>query len=191
MMDHNVLREEISSARRYRELKNLEMTIFGLRNKIPISIYTELGGRIREKVMGFEYPQCNISRITIVYSNGLMKPLETDECHRAMARGGKLSDYIFSHYVSVKDFEIEDENIKDTFKKQKLETLTVRHGGFSDSFTTLSPAALRERVDYLLKKVDNLEKIEMIYSENIPKIARDMEDLKDKVEKIYKRVINK
>lgn len=131
MMDHNLLREEISSARRYCELKNLKMTIFGLRNKIPISLYTELGGRIGEKIIGFEYPQCNTSRITIIYSNGLMKPLETDEYHRAMSHGGKLLDYIFTHYVSMKDFEREDEIIKDTFKKQKLETLRVNHGGFS------------------------------------------------------------
>ena len=189
-MDHNVLRDEISSARRYRELKNIEISILGLRNKIPISLYTELVGRIREKVMGFEYPQCNTSKIAIIYSNGLKKPLESEQCHIALSRGGKLSDYIFSHYVSVKDFEIEDENIKNTSKKHEVDTLMVKLGDSSESFTTLSPAALRERVDYLLKKVDSLEKIEKIYSENIPRIARDIEDLKEKVEMIYRKVIN-
>ena len=95
-MDHNVLRDEISSARRYRELKNIEISILGLRNKLPISLYTELVGRIREKVMGFEYPQCNTSKIAIIYSNGLKKPLESEQCHIALSRGGKLSDYISS-----------------------------------------------------------------------------------------------
>lgn len=42
---------------------------------------------------------------------------------------------------------------------------------------------MRERMDYLLNKVDNLERIERIYSENITKITRDMADLKNKVEK--------
>ncbi len=56
-------------------------------------------------------------------------------------------------------------------------------------FTVLSPAALRERVDFLLRKVENLERIEKIYTENMPKIVRDMNDIKDKVEKIYRVVV--
>ncbi len=189
-MDHNVFREEISSAQRYRELKNLEMSILGIRNNIPISLFTELSGRVREKIMGFEFPECNASRVSIIYSNGLKKTMEKEECHIAMSRGLKLSDYICSHYVSARDYEIEDENIMDKYKKGNASALTTEQKNFNQSFTTLSPDALRERIDYLLKKVDNLEKIEKIYSENIPKIARDMEDLKDKVEKIYKRVVN-
>ena len=86
-MDHNVFREEISSARRYRELKNIEMSILGIRNKIPISLFTELSGRVREKIMGFEFPECNASRISIIYSNGLKKTMEKEECHIAMSRG--------------------------------------------------------------------------------------------------------
>ena len=67
-MDHNVLRDEISSARRYRELKNLELSIYGLRNKLPVSLYTELAGRVREKVLAFEYPDCNSSNISVIFS---------------------------------------------------------------------------------------------------------------------------
>ena len=189
-MDHNVFREEISSARRYRELKNIEMSILGIRNKIPISLFTELSGRVREKIMGFEFPACNASRSSIIYSNGLKKTMEKEECHIAMSRCLKLSDYIFSHYVSARDYEIADENIMDKYRKEDTPALATEQKEFNQPFTTLSPDALRERVDYLLKKVDNLEKIERIYSENIPKIARDMEDLKDKVDKIYRRVVN-
>ena len=190
MVDHNILRSEISSAKRYRELKNIELSISGLKHSLPVSLFTELSGRIREKVMSFEYPDCNISRIRVIYSNGLSKPLDTDECHKAMARGIKFSDYIFSHYVSARDYEIENENIMDKYKSEDTPALITEQKNFNQPFTTLSPDALRERVDYLLKKVDNLEKIEKIYSENIPKIARDMEDLKDKVDKIYRRVVN-
>ena len=189
-MDHNVIKEEISSAKRYRELKNLEMSILGIRNKIPISLFTELNGRIKERIMGFEFPECNTSRIFIIYSNGLMKTMETEECHTAMSRGSKLSDYIFSHYVSAKDYEIEDERTLDKYKKGENASLPSTQNNSEKSFTTLSPEALRERVEYLLKKVDNLEKIGKIYSENIPKIARDMEDLKDMVDGIYRRVVN-
>ena len=189
-MDHNVFREEISSARRYRELKNLEMSILGIKNKIPISLYTELSGRIKEKIMSFEYPECNAAKISIVYSNGLRKEIEKEECHIAMSRGLKLSDYIFSHYVSARDYEIEDANIKENYKIDERPVIAIKHKEYSSSFTTLGPEALRERVDYLLKKVDNLEKIEKIYSESIPKIARDMEDLKGKVDKIFKKIVN-
>lgn len=91
MVDYNVLRSEISSARRYRKLRNLEISISGLKHNLPVSLYTDLSGRIREKIMGFEYPDCNISRIRVIYSNGLSKPLEADECHQPMSRGIKLS----------------------------------------------------------------------------------------------------
>ena len=189
-MDHNVLRDEISSARRYRELKNLELSIYGLRNKLPVSLYTELGGRIKERILAFEYPDCNSSKVSVIFSNGLKKTLEQEECHKAMSRGIKLSDYIFSHYVSVRDFEIEDENHNDKRKNQSVETLIVERKGSLEPLTPLSPAELRDRVDYLLEKVENLEKIEKIYSENLPKMSRDVEELKEKVDKIYKRVIN-
>ena len=168
-MDHNVFREEISSAQRYRELKNVEMSILGIRNKTPVSLFTELSGRVREKIMGFEFPECNASRISIIYSNGLKKTMEKEECHIAMSRGLKLSDYIFSHYVSARDYEIEDENIMDKYKREDTPDSPIEQKIFKQPFTTLSPEALRERVDYLLKKVDNLEKIERIYSENTQK----------------------
>lgn len=190
MVDHNVLRSEISSARRYRELKNLELSISGLKHSLPVSLYTELSGRIREKIMGIEYPDCNTSSFRVIYSNGLSRPLDSEECHVAMSRGIKLSDYVFSHYVSSRDIEVEDERTMDKYKKGENASLPSTQNNSEKSFTTLSPEALRERVEYLLKKVDNLEKIGKIYSENIPKIARDMEDLKDKVDKIYRRVIN-
>ena len=186
MVDHNVLRSEISSARRYRELKNLELSISGLKHSLPISLYTELNGRIREKVMSFDYPNCEISRIRVIYSNGLSKPLEKDECHSIMAMGIKLPDYVFSHYVSARDIEI-----LDATSEQKIpsESINEENSDILEGFTELGPAALRERIDFLLKKVENLEKIERIYSDSIPKIVREMDSIREKVEKIYSVVV--
>lgn len=187
-LDHNVLRGEISSSKRYRELKNIESTILGLKHKLPLSLYTELSGRIKEKVMSFEYPNCSVSKISIIYSNGLATKLEPEECHVAMSRGVKISDYIFSHYVSARDFEITDES--QDFKEVSASEAT-RKDDLPDEpvFTTLSPAALNERINFLLRKVENLEKIEKIYTDNIPRIVNDMNDLKDKVNKIYKVLV--
>ena len=184
-MDHNIFREEISSARRFRELKNLEMSILGVRNKIPISLFTELSGRTREKIMGFEFSECNASRISIIYSNGLMKTMEKEECHLAMSRGDRISDYVFSHYISARDIEIVGGN---SYLKVGQPTLDHSNSGTADIsiFTALSPAALSERIDFLMKKMENLEKIEKIYTDNIPKIVND---LRDKVNKIYKVLI--
>ena len=57
--------------------------------------------------------------------------------------------------------------------------------------TSLSNGELRERVDFMMKKVEGLERISAIYAENIPKLARDMNDLKEKVDKIYRKVIER
>ena len=106
MIDHNILRSEIFSAKRYLKLKELELSIYGLRNNLPVSLYTELSGRIKEKVQSFEFPDCNNSQINVIYSNGLSRPIELEECHLAMSRGNKISDYIFSRYISARDIEI-------------------------------------------------------------------------------------
>ena len=184
MVDHNVLRSEISSARRYRELKNLELSISGLKHSLPVSLYTELSGRIREKIMGIEYPDCNTSSFRVIYSNGLSRPLDSEECHVAMSRGIKLSDYVFSHYVSSRDIEVEDATIR-----SKIDNTAIEKKDAWETFTDLSPAALRERVDFLMRKVENLEKIGKIYADNIPKMIREIDDIRYKVEKIYKVVV--
>ena len=59
------------------------------------------------------------------------------------------------------------------------------------AFTTLTSTELNERVEFLMKKVEGLERISAIYAENMPKMARDMNDLKEKVDKIYKKVIER
>ena len=190
-MDHNVLKEEISSAKRYRELKNLELSISQMRYKIPVSLYTELNGRIKEKLLGFDFPDCNRSKISVIYTNGLKKPMKKEECHVAMSRGSRLSDYIFSHYSSVKDFEVE--GVMEMEKNNDPVMVLSNLGGYegSDEQTILSPSVLRERMDYLLKKVDNLEKVEKIYSETLPVIVRDINDLKAKIDTIINQIISK
>ena len=165
MMDHNILKDEISSANRYRKLQDLKLTINGLRRRFSLSISSELEARISEKIRTFDYPICSVASVRIVFSNGLSKEMEPDECQKAMARGMKLSDYIFSRYISARDFEIDSSN---TMGSRNL-------GVFSDSvqeekemeaeLTPLSPKELKERIDFLMKKVDSLERMESIFAE--------------------------
>ncbi len=184
MTDHNILRNKISSARRYLKLKELKLSINGLRNKLPVSLYTELSGRVKEKVQSFEFHDCNNSQIKAIYSNGLSNPLELEEYHLAMSRGDKISDYFFSHYISACDIEILNATHD---AKEKGSRINIKPEVSEVSiFTTLSPSTLSERIEFLMKKVENLGKIEKIYTVNIPKIVNDMNDLKEKVNKIYK-----
>ena len=183
-------RHNLSVVRIYEELRKKEHFEGLLKRKLPLSIATELEARVTEKLRTFDYPICSVARIKIIFSNGLSKYLDQDECQKAMARGMKLSDYLFSRYISVKDFEI--------FSSEILGSRNF--GIYSDSsekeismeeLTPLTNGELRERVDFMMKKVEGLERISAIYAENIPKLARDMNDLKEKVDKIYRKVIER
>lgn len=191
MVDHNVLKDDISSASRYMKLQDLKNTISGLKRKLPTSISLELEGRITEKLRAYDYPICSVAKIRVIFSNGLSKELEPEECIRAQARGISLSNYIFSHYVSARDFTIE--NIQ-TLGSTNFGYLSEEAGKRLVQVETLTPltnSEIRERMDFLMKRVENLERIEMSFAENLPKIARDVNDLKDKVDRIYKIIENK
>ena len=43
----------------------------------------------------------------------------------------------------------------------------------------------------MMKKVERLKSISPIYAGNIPKLARDTNDLKEKVDKIYRKVMER
>ena len=191
MMDHNVLRDEISAASRYRKLQDLKLTIEGLKRKLPLSIAAELEARVTEKLRTFDYPICSVARIKIIFSNGLSKYLDQDECQKAMARGMKLSDYLFSRYISVKDFEISSSEILGSRNFGIYSEPSKVFASQNEEFTPLSSEELRERLDFLSKRVESLERVGTIYAENIPKLARDMNDLKEKVDKIYRKVIER
>lgn len=191
MVDHNVLKDEISEATRFRKLQDLKSTISGLKRKLPLSISMELEGRVIEKMRTFNYPICSVATIRVIFSNGLSKALEPEECIYAQARGMKLSTYIFSHYVSARDFEIQEIKPLGSTNMGYLTEDEDKKYESDPSFTPLSNYELRERVDFLLKRVENLERMEMVFAENLPKMARDMGDMKDKLDRIYKAIDKK
>ena len=141
-MDHNILQDEISSTSRYRRLQDLKLTISGLRRKLPLSISSELEARVTEKLRTFDYPICNIAQVKIIFSNGLSRDLEPDECQKAMARGMKLSDYIFSRYFSAKDFEI---LASETIGTRNLEIYSDSTEEPTTSYSNLTPLSDTEK----------------------------------------------
>lgn len=191
MMDHNILKEEIVGANRYLKLQDLRVTISGLKRGLPISISTELNGRITEKLRTFDYPICSVAKVRVIFTNGLSKDLDPEECNYAMSRGMKLSDYIFSHYPSARDFEIEPTSYLGS-RNQGVYT-----DGFDEdpyvrkTSTPISNAALDEKLDFLLQRVENLERLETVYAENIPKLTRDVNDIKDKLDWLYRRILGR
>lgn len=186
MVDHNALKEEISAATRYMKLLDIRNTISGQKKNMPLSITMELEGRVTEKLRTFNYPICSVARISVIFTNGLSKELEPEECVYAQARGITLSSYIFSHYVSAKDFEIKAINTMGSRNKGYLTSEQDDKQSDGEYLTPLSVEELNEKVEFLMKRVENLERIEMVFAENIPKMARDMNDLKEKIDRIYR-----
>ncbi len=152
MMDHNVLKDEITSANRYRRLQDLRLTIGGLKRKFPLSISSELEARVTEKLRTFDYPICSIASVRIIFSNGLSKDLEPDECQKAMARGMKLSDYIFSRYISARDFEIGSTEILGSRNFGVYSDEIGRDSDTSVSLTAMTSSELKEKVDFPSEK---------------------------------------
>lgn len=188
MADHNTLREKLSATNRYKRLVELRREVQSSRGSMPFSIYAELENRVDEKIRTFDYPVCNQAKITVLFSNGLSMELEPDECESAMKTDMRLSSYIFSKYPSAVDFNINTEELLGTFRENKREP--VEEGSENVRSTPLpsrsDPKDLQIKVDLLVMKIDRLEKM---YNETIPKITKGIDELKEKMDFLYKKMI--
>ncbi len=187
MADHNQLKDKLTATSRYRRLIDLRREVQSSRGSIPFSVYADLENRIDEKIRGFDYPACGKTKITILFSNGLAMELDSDECVSAMKSDMRLSSYIFSKYPSAVDFNIENDVLVGTYSRsnagssnasEKSEKTPLHTPGYNND--------VQERVDHLMDKVDQLEKM---YNETIPKISKGMEELKSKMDFLYKKLI--
>ncbi len=188
MADHNILREKLSATNRYRRLVDLRREVQSSRGSMPFSIYAELENRVDEKIRTFDYPMCDRAKVTVLFSNGLAMELEPDECVSAMKTEMRLSSYIFSKYPSAVDFNIETDVLMGTRSKQAHETEKrneepVRSTPLHDR---MDGSGLQTKVDLLVTKIDRLEKM---YNETIPKITKGIDDLKEKMDFLYKKMI--
>ena len=191
MMDHNALRDEISSAKRYRKLQELKVSINSLARKVPLSISAELEGRLTEKFRAFDYPMCNVTDVKVIFSNGLSKVLDRDECHYAMSRGMKLSDYIFSRYVSARDFELDSAEFSGSTNFGIFSDVAIKEKDEREFNSTGLKSELERKVDSLMDSISKIEKYHTVFAENIPKMARDINDLKERLDSLQKKLNEK
>lgn len=187
MADHNQLKEKLTATTRYRRLIDLRREVQGSRGSIPFSVYADLENRIDEKIRSFDYPVCGKTKITLMFSNGLGMELDSDECVSAMKSDMRLSSYIFSKYPSAVDFNIEGDALLGTYSRDSAGS---KSNSADSEKSPLNSQAYRndvqERVDHLMGKVDQLEKM---YNETIPKISKGMEELKSKMDFLYRKLI--
>lgn len=183
------MKDKLTSTSRYRRLLDLRREVQGSRGSIPFSIYTDLENRIDEKIRNFDFPMCNKAKITIMFSNGLAMELDPDECFSAMKSDMRLSSYIFSKYPSAVDFNLETDSFSGNFARSEgdetFERNEIRSTPLHDS---LNGENMKLKVDLLINKVDKLEKM---YNETIPKISKGIDELKSKMDYLYKKLIEK
>ncbi len=188
MADHNMLREKLSATNRYMRLVDLRREVQSSRGTMPFSIYAELENRVDEKIRTFDYPMCDQARITILFSNGLAMELEPDECISAMKTEMRLSSYIFSKYPSAVDYNIDTVGVVGTYGRKNVDKEGAKEEQVRSSpLRDMSDGrSLQTKVDLLVTKIDRLEKM---YNETIPKITRGLDDLKEKMDFLYKKMI--
>lgn len=187
MADHNQLREKLTATKRYRRLVDLRREVQGSRGSIPFSIYADLENRIDEKIRNFDYPMCEQARVTVMFSNGLAMELDPDECVSAMRSDMRLSSYIFSKYPSAVDFNLEDDDQLGSFSK-KLKSDEMDREELKNSLRSnpMEQENIQGKVEFLIGKIDRLEKM---YNETIPRISAGIDDLKSKMDYLYKKLL--
>ena len=183
-----MLREKLSATNRYRRLVDLRREVQSSRGSMPFSIYAELENRVDEKIRTFDYPMCDRARITILFSNGLAMELEPEECVSAMKTEMRLSSYIFSKYPSAVDYNIETDVLMGTYGRKTAESEERNEEPVRSSplHERVDGKSLQTKVDLLVTKIDRLEKM---YNETIPKITKGIDDLKEKMDFLYKKMI--
>lgn len=156
-----------------------------LKGSFPFTVYSDLQGRVEERIRTFEYPVCADNAIKVVFSNGLSVPVEEKDCHEARDKDLKFTDFIFSKYVSAKDLSMEPGKLTGTYDRDYFQRVSRNLSTDSDLKPELS-ANLQNKVDLLMAKIDNLEKI---YNRHIPKIMENLNTLNKKMDFIYKKMV--
>lgn len=192
MEDHNTIRVQIDRTNHYNDLIKLREKIWSLSGKYPFSIYVNLRGRIEEKIRTFDNPMCDQAVIRIHFGNKSQKEMEPSECQNALDEGLKLSEYIFAQYKDAEDYEILPSDFLGSYNKDVIEKDAIKEflgngfkgSGPNDDHKRIE--VLQDRVEYLIRLIDHMNRV---YSDTIPKIASDLEDINRKFEELYSKLV--
>ncbi|HLH85457.1 MAG TPA: hypothetical protein VKU79_01155, partial [Thermoplasmataceae archaeon] len=116
--DYHLILNRITKTNRYKGLLTLQDEIWALRSKYPFSVFSNIRGRLEEKLHTFDHPRCDQVGISVIFMNGSKKALEPEECMQAAQKNIKLSDFIFTKYHQAVDYEISSDNIVGTSEAQ-------------------------------------------------------------------------
>ncbi len=183
MVDYSSLKDEIGKADRFNRVLLLSGEVKRLKDKIPFSIYKDLESKVNEKLHTFDYPLCDRAQIRIIYSNGLRETLDPQICYRALQKGQKLSEYIFANFVSARDYQILEPNTVGT-----LDGISPDSAQIPLADQKLDPQSIvlpSKGAEILMAKIDRLERI---YMETIPKISKDIRDIKETLDQLSKKI---
>lgn len=156
-----------------------------LKGSFPFTVYSDLQGRVEERIKTFEYPVCADNGIKVVFSNGLSVPVEEKDCHEARDKDQKFTDFIFAKYVSAKDLSMDPGKLAGTYDKDYFKRVS-RNLSPENALKAELSEGLQNKVDLLMTKIDNLENI---YNQHIPKIMENLDTLNKKMDFIYKKMV--
>ena len=183
MVDYGSLKDEIEKADRFNRILLLSSEVKRLKEKIPFSIYKDLESKANEKLHTFDYPFCDRAQIRIIYSNGLRETLDPQVCYRALQKGQKLSEYIFSNFVSARDYQILNPSLVGTAEAGTQESEMQQ---LADEKVEPGSIILPSKgAEILMAKIERLERI---YMETIPKISKDIRDIKETLDVLSKKI---
>lgn len=184
-LDHNALKNDIMISGSYRKLLELRRTVQALKGSFPFTVFSDLQGRVEERIKTFEYPVCEDNGIKVVFSNGLSVPVEDKDCHDARESDQKFTDFIFSKYVSAKDLSMEPGKLSGSYDKDYFRRVSRNLSPQKDLNIELS-SSIQTKVDLLMTKIDNLERV---YNLHVPKILENLDSLNKKMDTIYKKMM--
>ena len=186
MVDYGSLKDQIGSADRFNRVLMLSSEVRRIKDKVAFTVYKDLEGKINEKLHTFDYPFCDKARINVIYKNGRTEKLDPKVCHLAQQKGQKLSEYIFSNYVSAVDYQILEPNMvgsADSGSPDRDDPDKEDKNAQEPQYMIHSKEAAN-----LMTRVDHLEQM---HAESIPKITKDLDEIKSTLKKLNKKLDRK
>lgn len=180
---HKVL-ERIEDTNRYRDLIALQEEIWKMHSKYPFSVYSNIKGRLSEKLRVFEDPNCADTSIKIIFLNGSRVNVDRDDCINARDRGVKLVNYLFIKYPNAVDFEIPSGKLIGSVIQ--AETTTKAEDQKKTKEFYIAVDVFKSRVEYMIRLIDRME---VMYANLVPSVVEIIREIGKSLRELYRRLV--